>query len=190
MLNEEIWFGYPFWSQNLKFNENDELKKFCLSVRKLNEGVKESNIGGWQSNAIHKSDILILQKFENFLSNLCVPLSIKFNTNFRIGNYWININDHGNENDFHHHPKSDMSGVYYVKADSNQGDLIFKSPSIEYDSFSMALNFNQFIKFYPRKLAFNPKTGKTVFFLPHIPHKVEPNQTFEERISIAFNLVC
>ena len=190
MLNEEIWFGYPFWFQDLKFNYNDELLKYCLSSRKLNEGVIKSNIGGWQSLDISRSDQSILQKFENFINNLCIPISMKLNSNLKISNYWININDHGNENDFHIHPKADLSGVYYVKADLNQGDIIFKSPSFDYDVFSLDRKFNEFNKFFPRMFGFIPETGKTLFFLPHIPHKVNPNQTFEQRISIAFNLTC
>ena len=45
-----------------------------------------------------------------------------------IGNMWANINPPGALNRPHLHPNSHFSGVYYIKAPKNSGQIVFNEP--------------------------------------------------------------
>ena len=45
-----------------------------------------------------------------------------------IGNMWANINPPGGYNRPHLHPNSHFSGVYYIKAPENSGQIVFNEP--------------------------------------------------------------
>jgi hypothetical protein len=64
------------------------------------------------------------------------------------------------------------SGVLYLKVPSNSGDIVFMDP----------LQLNHYKKV-------NVKQKDILLFNDIIPHYVEPNQSNEDRISIAFNYV-
>ena len=45
-----------------------------------------------------------------------------------IGNMWANINPPGGYNRPHIHPNSHFSGVYYIKATKDSGEIVFNDP--------------------------------------------------------------
>ena len=151
-------------------------------------GRKLSNRGGWQSNLMfiykHKSGIL-----DNIIINSVFKLPMSGSLSFNIEG-WKNINQPGNFNVPHCHPISDLSGVLWIKAPKNSGNIVFESPEIfnryrELDSYSDEFRYdsNVYMTYY-----FTPKEGNILIFPSNLQHEVKENKSNEDRISYSFNI--
>ena len=99
-----------------------------------------------------------------------------------IGNAWANINDNTAWNAPHLHNGCWYSGVFYIKADGDEGNFM----AIDTDC-KVVSDF----PYSPRdaqnwKLA--PRTGHLFLFPSALMHMVEPNLTQKDRYSISFNM--
>lgn len=99
-----------------------------------------------------------------------------------IGNSWANINDKGAWNAPHLHSGCWYSGVFYIKGDGDEGNLIMveTDPKVVSD-FPIS----------PRSVQshhIEPRAGELVLFPSGAMHMVEPNQTDKERYSVSFNI--
>ena len=84
--------------------------------------------------------------------------------------FWFNIAKIGELTGVHAHAQfSSISGVVYLKSNLLSGDLYFKKEAED-------------------DLLIIPEVGKMVLFPSHLKHGVHPNQSDDERISLAFNL--
>jgi len=102
----------------------------------------------------------------------------------RITDCWLNVYGQGHSQEFHNHANNVISGIYYAKAPEGCGTLVIQSPyadnmfvapALENDS----LNITQ--------INVRPKEGMMILFRSFVKHAVKPNQSEDERISIAFN---
>ena len=106
-----------------------------------------------------------------------------------LGNMWANINPPGGSNRAHIHPNSLWSGVYYVKAPQNSGQLKIEDPR------SVALMTRPKQKDVPkpdrllREHHYEPKTGRLIMFPSWLNHCVDPNNSNDIRISVSFNFM-
>jgi uncharacterized protein (TIGR02466 family) len=111
-----------------------------------------------------------------------------------IGNMWANVNRSGHGNEYHSHPGSYWSGVYYVDdggiaADpSLGGELEFLDPRgpvplMNAPHLRMAGHLSAGSTERVR-----PQAGRLVMFPAWVMHQVRPYHGRAERISIAFNL--
>lgn len=169
----------------------DDLTEWIYNYYSLNKGIVASNRGGWHS----EYDFHIcpsFDKFKNYITyNISKSLTI-YNTDFKLESMWININQKGNYNVCHDHPKSTLSGVFWVKSNKESGNLVLHSGKsfYEYDlldsvSSEIAEKYNYYSEFH-----FIPKEGTLITFPSHIMHDVELNESDEDRISISFNICC
>ena len=168
--------------KNVLVNQAYDLKK------REPEGLSISNRGGWHSkpfivnddsNLIHAYLLQCLTRFD------------KFNTSSEIMiDAWFNINKHGDYNVYHNHPSSDLSGVLWVKAPKDCGNIVFDSPfafqthnEVESytDEFRNSNNYNHCHYF-------NPIEGRILVFPSHLQHHVLHNKSEEDRISVSFNI--
>ena len=101
-----------------------------------------------------------------------------------------NINEPGNFNIPHSHPRSHLSGVLWIKTPKNCGNIVFESPEIfnryqELDSYSnkSRLDSNNYMTYY-----FAPKEGNILIFSSNLQHEVMENKSDEDRISYSFNI--
>ena len=167
----------------------DELIDYAYDYKKKEpKGVSVSNRGGWQSEGfevINEDDVLQLFLI-NCLSNF--P-PIKESVQLR-GYAWININKPGDYNIKHVHPTNNLSGVLWIKAPQNSGDIIFDSPNVfesflenkSYtDDFKKSCNIDDSYHFYPTE-------GRIIVFPSHLSHHVQENKSNEDRISVSFNI--
>ena len=153
-------------------------------------GRKISNYGGWQSNQynIHKYNSETLKKI--IIDSLSGFLPMSENVSMVIEG-WTNINGPGDSNVKHMHPKAVLSGVLWIKAPKNCGNIIFETPNLfekcqELESYTdeFALKTNSYMTYF-----FNPKEGKIIIFPSSLNHEVEKNKSDEDRISYSFNIV-
>ena len=99
---------------------------------------------------------------------------------------WMNANPVGGYNAPHTHPGAHWSGVYYVAQpdieEGSSGMIEFLDPRSDMQHWKIlgASAFQQ-------KLTFRPSVGDLIVFPSYLMHWVHPNQSREERVSIAFN---
>ena len=166
-----------------------DLIEWIYKYQTTTDGVVLSNRGGWQS----PSDFYTLEsfsEFRNYILNNAFQSLTHYNHRFELNNMWININRKGNYNTLHRHPNCILSGVFWVKASENCGKLKFDNPNgfvetnlIEYTDDDVKKEHN-----YYHMFEFTPREGIMILFPSHLQHLVEPNESDEDRISIAFNL--
>jgi hypothetical protein len=167
----------------------NDLIEWIYKYQLTTKGVIHSNRGGWQS----PSDFWqqeSFHEFKNYIWNNTFETLAHYKRRFELSNMWININQKGNYNVSHNHPNSIISGVFWVKTPANCGKLVFENPH----SFSEILliesaddEVKKRLNYY-RTFEFTPREGLLVMFPSHLRHLVEPNESDEDRISIAFNL--
>ena len=95
--------------------------------------------------------------------------------------FWFNISEPGNYQEYHQHNNCHFSVVYYVKAPEKSGNIIFKSLNSLFETF--ALPFQDEL----RTCKYKPQEGKILIFKSNQLHMVEKNNSNEDRISIAAN---
>ena len=178
-------FSIPVWTHNINITE--EHVNYCLN-KELNEtGVIKSNHGGWQSDYLNTVDF---NNLESLFTQLNAKIfetaqSIDTRVKLNIQDAWININRKHHYNEYHIHPLCTLSAVVYLKCNKDSGGIVFNSnssrqhyPLKEYSS----MLFQEYKKI-------EPEIGKLIIFPAWLNHKVLPNLSETERISIAFNIL-
>jgi uncharacterized protein (TIGR02466 family) len=89
---------------------------------------------------------------------------------------WVTKFLPGDTAQIHDHRSDVLSGVYYIKAMGNEGNLKLLNP-LSYDNFVNDVSYE-----------ITPTTGKLVLFPGWLKHQVLQNNSANERISLAFNL--
>jgi len=150
---------------------------------------KVSNRGGWQSNEIDIQKCKSETLKEVIIGSLSQFEPISQNVSMVVGG-WKNINGPGNFNCIHNHPRSHLSGVLWIKAPKDSGNIVFTSPQLfnrfqELDSYTNQFKFNSnsYMTYY-----FPPTEGRILIFPSNLDHEVKENKSDEDRISYSFNI--
>ena len=177
-----------------------DLRRTILEREKSHPGTEHSNLGGWQSEWDMDrwggaAAIKLLAVARNSANKVTTnrqgqAVSITWKANM-----WANINRTGHGNEFHSHPGSFWSAVYYVDdggidADpSLGGELEFMdprgpgpamyAPHLAFGSAGLSAGANEVVR---------PRAGRMVMFPSWVLHQVRPYRGKAERISIALNL--
>lgn len=194
-MNTEINFYFPsiFLRREIDnfHNFKDDLTEKIYKFSQDNCGIKVSNCGGWHSKNIldekvfEKYSKLIFEYTKESLSN------ILYNSDITITNMWININKPGDFNRTHVHTKSDFSGVLWIDIDNGEcGNIEFDNPNIfEQEPIINKLKPEIKNQFNVHEIIWmRPKEGVLILFPSHIRHMVLPNNSYQNRISISFNV--
>lgn len=156
------------------------LEKKCLNHKKFEKSSTISNHGGYQGHNFH-SDEIFQEVFKNIPQAPNKPLkSIAMHQ-------WININKKGDSNVIHSHDPYKgfaLSGVFYIRAPRNCGNIVFYDPrhyltSAPDQEYYNDQNDNYWIE---------PKENLLLIFPSWLTHSVDTNQNSIERISISFNI--
>lgn len=106
---------------------------------------------------------------------------------FEFTNCWANINGKGQSHQIHTHPNNLLSGVYYVSAPDNCGDIVFHDPRQQ--AIVLIPQIAERSPFNASKHNIVPREGRLLLFHSWFQHMVEENESEQERISISFNLM-
>jgi len=98
---------------------------------------------------------------------------------------WANINAPGTYQEYHIHPNSVFSCVYYPKVPEGSGALVLENPNPP-DMFPIQ-QINQFNDLTFESHVFTPEVGTLLIFRSYIRHCVQTGTNDESRISIALN---
>ena len=166
----------------------NELIDYAYNLKKEDEGVSISNYGGWQSSGfeiVNEDDVL-----HSFLINCLSDFpSLKKSIDMFVYG-WINVNKPGDYNIKHTHPTSDLSGVLWVKAPENCGNIFFDSP-LAFQTHNEIESYTDKFKEsnnYDHSYYFTPTEGRILVFPSHLQHHVLKNKSKEDRISVSFNI--
>jgi uncharacterized protein (TIGR02466 family) len=191
----EKWFDVPIFYTDL--NE-DNLQKVQTEISNSFEEINKLDLSNPWKDGVKTSfkydgfvDIIENMKWYNLRKNIieCVEnyrLSVNYNINQNY-NYgiqsWINISENGDFQFDHNHNSVGVSGVYYYKTNSEDGNIVFTHPNI-----LISDNNFPFTK-QSKNVYYVPKVGRLILFPSWLIHKVEINKTNNSRISIAFNVI-
>lgn len=179
------------------FPEYSDLNKALLdegaAIRAESEGVKKSNRGGWHSEgnlfdrqtpcikvlrALAKEAVESATRTSGAKADLS-SLHLKI-----FG--WMNASPGGGYNAPHTHPGAHWSGVYYVSQpeveEGNSGMIEFLDPRTDLPNWRLLKAPS-----FKLKKKLRPMPGDIILFPSYLVHWVYPNETEEERVSIAFN---
>jgi uncharacterized protein (TIGR02466 family) len=162
-------------------------------MRAQSGGVSKSNRGGWHSEGnLFESDAPSIQSIKDAAETAVVETTRKLNTKFDPAEFnlklfaWMNANPVGGYNAPHTHPGAHWSGVYYVAQpdveEGSSGMIEFLDPRFDLQHWKI-LDASAFRP----KLTFRPSVGELIVFPSYLMHWVHPNQSDEERVTIAFN---
>ncbi len=182
-IHEQLIFPNFFYTTRFENINLSNLETFIKQKEKTDQGRQCSNIGGWQQDIILDNNITkidLLNQCKDVCQEVCN--SWKLDSEVTIKNAWANINRKHNLNFPHYHPKSVFSGIFYVKAHSDCGDLILKRPDIQEHYIDQRNSEHT-----QKDFSITPETGMFVMFPAYISHYVEQSLTDKERISIAIN---
>jgi len=101
---------------------------------------------------------------------------------FDIETSWLTLNKKGHYSHLHHHADADISGVYYVKTNGNDGELIFENPN-------RLITTSYLLNTWQESMHYVPQEGKLILFPGWLIHRVNKNETDNERISFSFNVM-
>ena len=187
----ELYFPTPIYIADIKHPTlNQELERDILAWSNKDKGITRTNIQGWHSD----TNMNELPEYAKLVDMLYSAQRTIYDQEYYesepfLGNMWANINPPGGSNRAHIHPNSLWSGVYYVKAPKNSGQLKIEDPR------SVALMSRPKQKDVPkpdrllREHHYEPKTGRLIMFPSWLNHCVDPNNSNDIRISVSFNFM-
>lgn len=187
-LHTELWFPTPIWSGKVYTVNNDDVANYARHLQHKTPSVQKSNVGGWQSDSVRTGDNTQIDMLVTSLNNEIQTITKQTGLpDLELYNLWININRKGNYNVSHDHIGAVLTGVYYVEATDNQGNIRFdRSDSARYFLPDVPDNVQQN---YFNSLACEYKsvTNALYIFPAWLQHSVGVNLSDKERISISFN---
>ena len=198
MLDINLWTDniFPSCIHIVEINNFDKYKDKLIEETyqerdKNPTGRRVSNYEGWQSDQsyIDQSKSEILKKV--ILDSLFTLKLQSISPNFSMTvSGWKNINMPGSFNFKHDHPKSHLSGVLWIKAPVNSGDIVFQSPQefVRHDLLDCYTDqFKIKTEFY-NTYRYTPIEGRMLVFPSDLQHLVDTNKSEEDRISYSFNI--
>ncbi len=174
---------------------NAELVGLVLELERTTPGRSISNRGGWQSEGdlfaidhpslrkLHAEVLSAAAEVRALATGVDTPL-----TDGWVVEAWANVNRRGAWNAAHQHNRdgNQWAGVYYVRAGSSSeqtgGRTVFQDPT------AVAAPLDPQRGAFVRELAIVPVEGEMVLFPGSLFHRVEPYESDEPRVTIAFNL--
>jgi len=155
------------------------------------DGVANTNVRGWQS----PNNLQHLEEFADInlrILQVCERIgeSQHFHPNLTFQHQaWANINLPGASNKIHYHANCHFSGIYYISLKAPEcGSIFFRDPRVA--SRMLTYPATQPTEFTTEEVRMAPEEGRMYVFPGWLEHGVEENQSDQDRISIAFNVLA
>lgn len=194
LLQKNEIFAIPLWKCTLP---NFQDLKSCMieyvhAVRKNDPiGSSRSNFFGYQKDiALSCQEMSPLTfQIQQILPRIIDDCQLEVNPRQSI-NGWINVNDKVGSYNFIHTHDGTFSGVFYLSAPPQSGDLILMNSGINELWKGSALNKkqNKPNKYLSHFNKIEPQEGDIYIWQSFLPHQVTPNMSGLERIAISFNI--
>ncbi len=159
--------------------------------RKDPVGTTKTNVNGWQS----PNTIQNLSEFDPLnlrIIQVCqrIAESQHFMPNMVFQHQaWINFNPPGASNKLHFHANCHFSGIYYISLKAPEcGSIYFRDPRVA--SRMLTYPATEPTDFTAEELRMPPEEGRMYVFPGWLEHGVEVNESDQDRVSIAFNVLA
>ena len=184
-MHTELWFPQVVWSAVIHMIDNHEMKNWAYDRKKNDVGRRLSNFGGYQSNDILQGHSPQVDKLVSHLNTEVNSITRQVSLpKLELNNIWLNINPPGSYNELHNHTDAVLSGVYYIDATENQGNIQFeRSDNAEYHLPSY---IEKITYFNATRATYAAKTGALYIFPGWLKHSVQGNQANTDSISLSF----
>ena len=171
--------------------DNRLFEKEIVELSKKDKGIRRTNMIGWHSTTeMHQIPVFKPLVDELFKMQMEIYKEELLTREPIIGNMWANINPPGGYNRPHIHPNSHFSGVYYIKAPQNSGEIVFNDPrSAAHMVMPERVKDIKPPSHLWREVRVNPLEGRMLMFPSWLWHCVEPNESNDIRISVSFNFI-
>ena len=166
------------------FDKKSLLKK-CVFLEAQNDtNGSYSTLSGMSGSILdhfpHQKEILM--SYFNIFKNDALKLR---STDFKITTSWVTKMVPGGFSPLHNHKNSVFSAVFYFD-DVPGGDIVFESININNDS--MLLNDpDEWSPYTGRDWTYKPEKNVMIIFPSSVFHKVKPNNSKQDRYSLAIN---
>jgi len=107
------------------------------------------------------------------------------NNKFIINTSWFTHSKPGNYADYHMHTNCMLSAVWYLKVPENSGNIVF-DPHNDVRFTPVPTEYNIY---NATSWTITPKKGTLVIFDSRLYHKITTNNSNDERISLACNII-
>jgi len=196
---EKMKFEKLFFTPLLRFQLenhavlNAEIMQECQRMRADSSGVSKSNFGGWHSKGnLFDSDAVCIGKVRDAAREAVIDATRNVTKRvdpelLRLRLFaWMNSNPPGSYNAPHTHPMAHWSGVYYVKQPEvekeQSGQIELLDPRSDLPNWRILGG----PAFRPKR-RIRPESGELIIFPSYLSHWVYPNESREDRVTIAFN---
>ena len=170
--------------------DNRLFEKAVIDWSNQDGGVIRTNMKGWHSQTdMHEKPV-----FKPLVDELFKMMNEVFeeewlDSGVTMGNMWANINPPGGYNRPHIHPNSHFSGVYYIKAPKNSGNIVFNEPKPGAHMVMPRRKPGKPPSHLWKEVHVDPLEGRIIMFPSWLWHGVEPNESDDIRISVSFNFI-
>lgn len=192
----DAWFPTLIYSAFLprdKFGKefNQKIHDRVVEMRKINETGQNWNCDTY--NTSRMPNIYTEPLFEDFVKE-CASHLVKLAKTYgvpdgmevKVRDFWINHALPGAWQEYHIHPGSHFSLVYYAKAPIDCGNIVFRSYK-DRDMFPIPSDGKASPGF--TNCHYMPEPSKILIFPSNLEHMVKKNESKEDRVSIAINFV-
>ena len=190
-MHRELHFPTPVYIADIEHPTlNQELERDIVAWSKQDKGVVRTNVQGWHST----TDMQEKPQFKKLVDMLYACQKTIYDQEHLdsepvLGNMWANINPPGGMNRAHQHPNSLWSGVYYIKAPKNCGDLKIDDPRASAAMLRPRQKEGKVPARLFRETHYEPIAGRCIMFPSWLMHCVDPNNSNDIRISVSFNFL-
>ena len=183
-------FTVPIFA--LKYNDCENLKNTVIPTFKSIEDSDSDKIyyeNGY-TNYTPGSNVLelnALEELKNFIEVSVNEVHRKLNLENQVYliNSWFSVNRKNSMHERHNHLPAVWSGVYYVQATNNDGNITFFNDHLKSNWPYCKTDINNPLT--RQIFTIQPETGLLLIFPSYIEHQVHLNNTDNERISLSFN---
>ena len=186
---KEQFFPTTIYAKDIKL-DNQLFTNEIVEWSKKDPGLQKTNKNGWHSTTeMHERPVFQPLVNELFLMMNDIWKEEWLDREPILGNMWANINPPGGYNVPHIHPNSLFSGVYYIKAPKNSGNLCCDEPRAGAQLNMPIRKEGKLPKELWREVYLEPVEGRIIIFPYYLWHNVTPNKSNDIRISVSFNFI-
>ena len=195
-LKSEFLFPTQVVSGTIKnFNTfKQDLIDWIYEYKNNDPGIsKISNKKGWQSLS---KEVFTEESFEPFKDKI-IPCVTELTKQFYIEQrmdlvqMWLNVNGPFSYNVSHRHPGCELAGVLWIKQTPESGRFVFDNMDVGYrDAMLLNATDREYLEENKMPPEYVPEytDGTMIIFPAGLSHRVEINETEEDRISLSFNI--
>jgi len=182
-------FEVKVYATKLKSIDHKKIKKHIKKLKTVpTKTIITSNEGGWHSQFFWDPFPTCVEdlnkKIKEFVKKTArEEFEIKGDT--PIHNSWFICNKKGDFNSPNKQPPYTFTGIYYIEAPDNCGDIVFKN-DMEMNNY--ATSYNNLNTLNSKTFSVTPEKGLLLVFPAWLEHYIKVNRSNKEKIMYSFNI--